>query len=596
MLIVSQLFDKRLSIKCHYLYKDRIRKIPTAYFNPVLKQWIIEPYMLGTLEKEFDGEIVYKTPRWVILNQPMPDMSEMYKISDESIQCPDMKLKPYDYQNYGIRFMIDKLLKYNMVLNSDDVGIGKTIQTIGTFKWFIENKGYTKILIICKKSIKSQWKSEIKKFTDLDKDFVITYTGETKQKRKIAYQEFNNANKGILITNYHNFLNDADVIKCLCFDMVVIDEVHEVKARLGKLNNNISSAVRGVPIIFLTGTPIMSKPEDLFGILQIADPGYFGEWRQFSKKYLVSGVTRFGAEIIGAKNLNELRSKVQNILIRRTEYEVSIQLPKTNIIKKSCEMDSVQIKLMNMISEETMDIQNQMSRLRDKNGKITNQTLYDILDGKSKGLIAARQAACTDPRMFLFSNSKAMKDKYGIEVPKNYKMSDKMESTIDIVEDIIQSGNKVIIFSKFKVSAILIGEYINKKFKVPILMYTGTENQDVRDNNVKLFNENENFPVLIGTDAMSAGLNLQIAKFVINIDQPDTYAIKTQRIGRARRAGSQFDNVIVYDMITSSTDSVKSKDEERLENIEKNKDLSDALVSIDNSQRQALMNAMKTGG
>jgi superfamily II DNA/RNA helicase len=111
-----------------------------------------------------------------------------------------------------------------------------------------------------------------------------------------------------------------------------------------------------------------------------------------------------------------------------------------------------------------------------------------------------------------------------------------------------------------------------------------------------LFNENENFPVLIGTDAMSAGLNLQIAKFVINIDQPDTYAIKIQRIGRARRAGSQFDNVIVYDMITSSTDSVKSKDEERLENIEKNKDLSDALVSIDNSQRQALINAMKTGG
>jgi hypothetical protein len=49
-------------------------------------------------------------------------------------------------------------------------------------------------------------------------------------------------------------------------------------------------------------------------------------------------------------------------------------------------------------------------------------------------------------------------------------------------------------------------------------------------------------------------------------------------------------------MITSSTNNVKSKDEERLENIEKNKDLSDALISIDNSQRQALINAMKAGG
>ena len=92
---------------------------------------------------------------------------------------------------------------------------------------------------------------------------------------------------------------------------------------------------------------------------------------------------------------------------------------------------------------------------------------------------------------------------------------------------------------------------------------------------------------------MAEGLNLQIAKYVINIDQPDTYAIKTQRIGRARRAGSQFDNVIIYDLITASTNNVRSKDEERLENIEKNKDLSDALVSIDESQRQALINAME---
>ena len=595
MLIVNQLPDKRLSIKCHYFYKDRLRNIPTAYFNPVLKQWIIESYMLGVLEQKFEGELVYKTPRWVILGQPMPDMSEMYKISDKDIKCPDLKLKPYDYQNYGIRFMIDKLLKYNMVLNSDDVGIGKTIQTIGTFKWFIENKGYNKILIICKKSIKTQWKSEIKKFTDLDKDFVISCTGETQKKRMQAYKEFNSAKKAILITNYHNFLNDTDTIKLLYYDMVVIDEVHEVKARTGKLNNNIASVVKGTPVIFLTGTPVMSKPEDLFGIVQISDPDYFGPWKDFSKKYLVGANTRFGWEYVGAKNLNELRDKVQDILIRRTEYEVSIQLPKTNIIKKSCEMDSVQVKLMSMIAEESAEIQNKLSQLKDKDGKIKNQQLYEMLDGKSKGLIAARQAACTDPRMFLFSNSKAMREKYGVEIPKNYKMSDKMESTIDIVEDIIQSGNKVIIFSKFRTSANLIGEYINKKFKIPILMYTGTENQDVRDENVRLFNESENHPVLIGTDAMSAGLNLQVAKFVINLDQPDTFAIKTQRIGRARRAGSQFDNVIVYDMITSNFDNIRSKDEERLENIEKNKDVSDALVSIDSSQRQALINAMKEG-
>jgi superfamily II DNA/RNA helicase len=92
---------------------------------------------------------------------------------------------------------------------------------------------------------------------------------------------------------------------------------------------------------------------------------------------------------------------------------------------------------------------------------------------------------------------------------------------------------------------------------------------------------------------MAEGLNLQVANYVINIDQPDTNAIKEQRIGRVRRAGSKFNNVTVYDMITANGMNMKSKDEERLENIEKNKDLSDALISIDAAQRQALIQAMK---
>jgi SNF2 family DNA or RNA helicase len=505
LLIITQLPNGQLSIKCDYYYSDRIRKIPTAWFNPIIKQWNIESYMLGYLENNFKGEIVYKTPRWVILNEPMPDMSKMYEISDSNIKCPELKLKPYDYQDYGIRFMIDKLLKHNMVLNSDSVGLGKTIQTIGTVKWFIDNKNFNKILIICKKSIKRQWKEEFDKFTDLSKDFEITYTGETASKRKKAYKEFYNSSKGILITNYHSFLNDTEVIKMLNYDMVVIDEVHSVKARTGKLNNNIASAVQGKPVIFLTGTPVMSKPEDIFGIIQIANPDYFGPWKEFSKEHLVGAMTNFGYKVVGAKHLDELRDKVQNILIRRTRYEVSIDLPETNIVKISCDMDTVQEKLLKMIADETMELNDQMNRLKGPDGKIKDQQLYDKLDGRSKGLIAARQAASTDPRMFWYSNSKMMKEKYGAEVPKTYKMSSKAESIVDTVEDIIQSGNKVILFSKFVTSAKLVAQDIYDKLKIPVLMYTGLENQDTRDNNVNLFKESVDHNILIGTDAMAEG-------------------------------------------------------------------------------------------
>ena len=594
MLVITQLPSGQLSIKSDYFYRDRIKSIPTAKFNPDTKQWVIESFMLGTLENNFKGELVYKTPRWVILNQPMPDMSKMYEITDKSIVAPTLKLKPYDYQDYGIRFMIDKILKNGFVLNADDVGLGKTIQTIATIKWFIENKNVSKILIICKKSIKKQWIDELNKFTDLGQSFVFIKTGTTAAQRKKAYKEFDNASNGILVTNYHSFLNDTDIIKSMHIDFVVIDEVHSVKARTGKLNNNITKVTMGKPTVFLTGTPIMSKPEDIFGIVQMVDPNYFGQWTNFKNYYLTIDLGgRYGPRVVGAKHLDELRDKVQDIVIRRTEYEVSIQLPKTIIDTVLCQMDSTQEELLKAIAEDQDSITTSMDKLK-VNGKIPdyNRAKAEQLEGRSKGLIAARQAASTDPRLFLRSTSKMMRDVYGKLIPSSYKMSDKTESIIDKVEDILASGDKVILFTKFRTCAQMISEDIHKQLKENVLLYTGMENDQQRDMAVDYFKNTTTYNVLIGTEAMAEGLNLQCAKYVINIDQPDTLAIKTQRIGRARRAGSTFNNVVVYDMITESTNTVRSKDEERLENINKNQDLTDALVSIDDAQRKALINAM----
>ena len=595
MLTITQLPNKKLSIKADYFYRQRIKEIPTATFDSVTRQWIIEDFMLGTLEHHFNGELVYKTPRWVILNQPMPDMSAMYQISDVSITAPQLKLKPYDYQDYGIRFMIDKILQKGFVLNADDVGLGKTIQTIATLKWFIENRGVRKILIICKKSIKKQWLDEIQKFTDLGNVFVMERTGTTPAQRKKSYDAFNNASDAILVTNYHTFLNDTNLFQNMNIDFVVIDEVHSVKARTGKLNNNISKITMGKPTVFLTGTPIMSKPEDIFGIVQMVAPKYFGKWTDFSDNFLtIDRNGRFGVRVVGAKNLDILRNMVQDIVIRRTEYEVSIQLPKTLINEMRCTMDSVQESLLMEIQKTQDTIAESLDKLK-VNGIIPDyhQEKAGQLEAKSKGLIAARQAASTDPRLFLMSYSKMMKDTFGKLVPSSYKMSSKVESILDVVEDILVNGDKVILFTKFRTCAEMIANDIQKELKENVLLYTGAESETDREMNVDFFKNTTIYNILIGTEAMAEGLNLQCAKYVINIDQPDTLAIKTQRIGRARRAGSQFNNVIVYDMITSSTDKAHSKDEERLQNIMNNQDLTDALVSIDEAQRQALIEAMR---
>lgn len=508
MLTVTQLPNGKISIKADYFYRNRLKNIPTATFNPDTKQWVIESFMLGELEHRFAGELVYKTPRWVILNEPMPDMSAMYKLSRDDIDVPQMKLLPYDYQNYGMKFMIDKVENQGFVLNADDVGLGKTIQTIGTMQYFINKGTVNKVLIICKKSIKKQWLEEIVKFTDLDQSFTLIKTGSTAAQRKKAYAEFNKASQAVLVTNYHSFLNDTALFAQMNIDFVVVDEAHSVKARTGKLNNNIGSITYGKPTVFLTGTPIMSRPEDIYGIVQMVNPKYFGLWSQFKKEFIVTDINgKFGVRDVGAKNLDKLRDLVQNMVIRRTEYEVSIQLPKTIIKKMECEMDKVQEAILMEISKKTEELAAQMDSI--KNNKLMDErerfVKMEQIEGQSKGLIAARQAASTDPRLFLTSPSKMMRETYGQMVPSTYKMSEKTENILDTVKDIMDTGDKVILFTKFRTCATLMANDIQKHLKENVLLYTGEEDDTAREQAVDYFKNTTSHNILIGTEAMAEG-------------------------------------------------------------------------------------------
>lgn len=839
MLTITQLGDGRIAIKANYFYSHRIRKaVLSAVFDYEDKKYIIEKKYLPMLECAFPGEIYYKTPRWVIYGQPMPDLTEMYKIQDKSITVPELKLSPYDYQNYGIRFMVDKINQNGFVLNADDVGLGKchgagteilmydgsvkrvediqegellmgdnstprtvlstttgreqmykitlsngdsytcneshilslkykkkylshqkddvidiclrdylqlpdahksalvsykkpvskyentrpckkdlkdvakygksvilkgyeippslklgdkktrlallqgmlntdnlfqkdrhtltttlqiakevafiskslgfyttvlpykkqytviielkeniydftvtllgegryygftldgnhryllgdftvthnTIQTIGAMKWFIENQNIKKILIICKKTIKKQWQDEINKFTDLNDTYYIDWTQELKKKRIKVYDAMKEHDRCIMITNYHSFLNDTELIKDIGFEFVILDEIHTAKCRTGVINNHIAEVCKGKKTIFLTGTPIMSKPEDMYGIVQITNPNYFGNWNAFSDRFLtIDEFSVYGPTVVGARHLDELRDKIQNILIRRTEYEVSIELPKTVIKDTLCPLDNTQQTLFNELADYSDELNVKMQDLVDPETKeVPPERLddYTKLASLSKGLIALRQGVSSDPRMLIRSQSK-MAQKFSASIPSSYKMSSKTEMTLEIIEDIITSDHKLIIFSKYRTSAVMLAEDIKKKFKYDVLLYTGAENEEERNHAKDLFWNTDNHNILIGTDAMAEGVNLQCAKYVINYDLPDTAAIYTQRIGRIRRASSEYGNIICYNMISED-----SKDVERMENIRRNMDMTDALVNIDEAQRTALINAMKEG-
>lgn len=594
MITVTKLADGNIGVKFNFYqdYVDRIKKISFAKFDQKSKMWIIPNFSFLELENSFYGELTYITPRWILANEPMPDYKSLYKI-DRNINIPTLKLTPFDYQAYGIKYMINKLYDNKVVMNCDSVGLGKTLQAIGTLKYTIDNFNFSKILIVCQKSLKTQWLSEIKKFSDITDNIPGYIVSGKKSKRQKLYKELKGLNSFIMITNYHTVMNDKDIIKDLGFDIVIADEIHTIKARTGVINKAMQEVCKNIKkAIFLTGTPIMDKPDDLFGIVQIIDKNYFGPWKEFEKKYIVKE-NRFSYQmVIGYKYLNELREKCQSLIIRRTENEVDISLPEVMPNKEiRVSMDETQSKILESINKQRKDIVEKIKDIENipvKNRSQENNENLIKYKAVEKGFIACSQAVANDPRLFLRTNSKFMKHLFKDKVPKNYVRSEKMEALLDLIREILPNNEKLIIFSKFKKCCEIIAEDIKKEFNEPVLLYTGSENDEQREKAKELFCNDDNYKIICCTTAAENGLNLQVARHQINFEVPDNPASETQRMGRIRRAGSKYKRVFTYTFITEN-----SIDVNKLEKLNEAKKLIGGLIELDEAQSIAIKEMMK---
>jgi SNF2 family DNA or RNA helicase len=592
MFVIEKINDDILTAKFTYYppYISRIKKIPGAVFIKDLKKWQFPIASFDLFEEEFKGEIVYKTPRWIIKDEPIPDMSKQYKLNN-NIDLPELKYTPYNYQSYGMKFMIDRLLDYGFVFNTDSMGLGKTFQTLANIEYLVSNKECKKILISCKKSIKNQWKSEIEKFTYLADKLDIVIIKGTKKQREKQYKNFTN---GIMIINHHLVMNDYMDIKRLEPDIVCVDECHIMKKYSGCIQNAHKEVCKKSKYnILLTATPIMSRPYDIFGLIDIVNEDYFGDYKDFKKRYVISEWNRTYESIIGYKNLDELRDLVQNIIIRRTADEIKMDLPEFVHTKIECDIDKTQIQLIETLTAKKKELNDEreeldidLERCNDDERKEALRKKIEGIEASLKGLIASEQAIANDPNLFHLTKSKMIKNVFDGVVSDKYKYSSKTEATIELVSSILEAEGKVVIFSKFETSVKYLKQLIQEELNIKVLQYSGEIKEEERNKNIELFHTEE-YNVLIGTSALAEGINLQCANYLIHYDLADTPAIEDQRNGRIRRLGSIYKFSNIYYMLTKDSYDVKL-----LEKNQKKRDLSNGLIELNEAQQIALINEM----
>jgi SWI/SNF-related matrix-associated actin-dependent regulator 1 of chromatin subfamily A len=300
-------FDRELLDKFKY-------EIDGRKWNSKEKQWEFPIVQLPAVFKIFDKyNLRYKDDvenKLVELLGRRTDLDEIRSQDDTEFQIEGMKITPYPYQKVGVQF-VDRA--GGRCLIADAPGLGKTMQAIAYAQ--LHN---LKTIIVCPLSVVLNWKKEVKKFTGKEATIWDSKTRTGKPSNQFH------------IVHYDAVGKIVDSLRKQDFDLLVCDEATYLKNRntiraksiLGSYKERRKfPGIKTKYCIFLTGTPVMSRPIEAFSLLNFLDNQRFNNFYHFVDRY-------GGWKGEPPKNLKDLHERTKDLIIRRKKEDVLTELPR----------------------------------------------------------------------------------------------------------------------------------------------------------------------------------------------------------------------------------------------------------------------------
>lgn len=414
------------------------------------------------------------------------------------------------YQKNGYHW-IKMLMRYHLHgILADEMGLGKTIQALSVLA---ETPTGSVSLVICPKTLLYNWAAEIEKFhTNIPYQI---YEGSKEERIKML----SNPNVKLFIISYTLVLNDLAELGKIDFKWIVLDEAQHIKnvsaQRTGAIKK-LKSEYR----IALSGTPIENDLTELWSIMDFLMPGYLGSLNRFKHEYVSEA-----PEPAVREKLNRLAAP---FILRRIKKEVLFELPDKQEQISWCKLNPVQEKLYLQVLEAV-----QQSLFPSEVKEADQINFIHVLSALTK----LRQV-CNHPAMI---NS---------DIKPDMEISAKAEQLMELVEEAIESGHKILVFSQFVEMLKLIRPYFDQRDIVYEYMDGKTRE---RLKHVNRFNEDPKVKVfLISLKTGGTGLNLTSADTVILVDPWWNPMIENQAIDRTHRIG-QTKKVQVFRLITKGT-------------------------------------------
>lgn len=443
------------------------------------------------------------------------------------------------YQQDGVNWVnFLKRFGFGGIL-ADDMGLGKTIQTIAFLNQETK-EAKNPSLVVCPTSVVENWTREAKRFApDLN---VMALVGKNRSENfdKIQQQD-------LIITSYPLIQRDLEEYCKRTWHYMVIDEAQKVKNHRTKTHEAFCK-IKSKHKLALSGTPIENRLMELWSIFQIIMPGFLMSQTAFK---------RYWAQPIEKSNDHdrkvELKQKLMPFILRRTKDQVLTELPPKTETLHYCELTEKQRLLYKEVAEYSKS-----EIFKNIDSKGVEKSYFSILTA----LLRLRQICC-HPNL----TSK--------EIAASIEESGKLQELFPLLEQIIEEGHRVLLFSQFVEMLQIIQQGINQYKWDSVYLDGSTKNrQSVIDD----FQENDNIKIfLLSLKAGGVGINLTAADYVIHFDPWWNPAVENQATDRAHRIG-QENPVFVYRMITRDTI------EEKIHLMQqKKKELADSVITDETS-------------
>lgn len=466
-------------ISCNYGERNTIKSLGFKWDSD-LQKWATKSFYIAVKAVEVFNLDPHEYPKrlhkYICRHEASYASKETWHYKTDAEYLPNL----YDYQKAGVEQMVFD----DNVLLADEPGLGKTLQVISYLALVPE---CLKAIIVCPASLKINWAREFKKWANIETHIVRGQKAIIPKTAKVVIVNYDLLKSKLIL----------DQLIAMQATELVCDEAHYLSNAKTKRTKAVTKLAKiATKKIFVTGTPLLNRPINLYPLINLIDPNIltpYSDYRNYAYRFCNAYNSRFGFDVSGNSNISELAFRLRaTCMIRRTKDSVLPQLPNKTIQIVPFELCKKTQKILK--KEEWINIE-------DLKKYPERSKLGDLAKIRQELALA------------------------------------KLPESVAYIKELLVGAEKLVVFANHHT---VLNELMAELAEYNPVLFTGKQNEKTKQKAVDEFQNNSEKRVFIGQiQAAGVGITLTAASTVVFVENTWVPSELHQAIDRLHRNGQE---------------------------------------------------------